>query len=224
MVAPDLFGFGDSSDPPGDRHAPGQAAGVSNLLDGLGIARAHVVGFDFGGPVALMLYDAAPQRFLSLTLVATNALADTPIPVPLRLARIPVLGDALFGALCSWPGIASLWLAAVRDRAAFSWPAFIRRIPSRRSRQWTRRIFLDSLRNLSTRYAPVAATLPRITCPCTVLWGDGDPFFAVAVGERTAAHIPAARFRLLAHCGHFIPEERPQAVAAAVLEHARSVR
>jgi pimeloyl-ACP methyl ester carboxylesterase len=221
VVAPDLLGFGDSSDPPGDFHAAGQADGLARLLDALGISRAHVVGFDFGGPVALMLYRLAPQRFLSLTLAATNVFTDTPIPAPLRLAAVPVLGDALFHALCSWPGTATLWLAAVRDKTALSWPEFVREIPSRRSRRSTRRIFLDSLRNLSTRYGMIEATLPNIACSCTVLWGDGDPFFPVSVGQRTAAQIPGARFRLLPYCGHFIPEERPDSVAAAVLEHAR---
>ena len=222
VVAPDLFGFGDSSDPPGDFHAAGQADGLVRLLDGLAIAKAHVVGFDFGGPVALMLYDAAPHRFLSLTLAATNAFTDTPIPAPLWLARVPILGDALFHALCSWPGTASLWFGAVGDKTALSWRAFVGGIPSRRSRRWTRRIFLDSLRNLSTRYAVVEATLANVACPCTVLWGDRDPFFRITVGERTAAQIPGARLRVLPGCGHFIPEERPEAVAAAVLEHARS--
>lgn len=221
VVAPDLFGFGDSSDPPGDFHAPGQADGLVRLLDGLGIPRAHVVGFDFGGPVALTLYAAAPQRFLSLTLAATNTLTDTPIPAPLGLAQVPVLGDALFLGLCSWPGTASLWFSAVRDKRALSWPAFLAAIPSRRSRRWTRRIFLDSLRNLSTRYAAIEATLPKVACSCTVLWGDRDPFFPISVGERTATRIPGATFRVLPHCGHFIPEERPEAVAAAVHEHVR---
>jgi pimeloyl-ACP methyl ester carboxylesterase len=224
VVAPDLFGFGDSSDPPGDFHAPGQADGLVRLLDHLGIARAHVVGFDFGGPVALMLYDGAPHRFLSLTLVATNAFTDTPIPPPLRLAGVPVLGDALFHALCSWPGTCGLWFGAVRDKTTLPWRQFVRGIPSRRSRRWTRRIFLDSLRNLFTRYAAVEATLPKIACSCTVLWGDGDPFFPVAVGERTTARIPGATLRVLPNCGHFVPEERPEAIAAAVLEHVRSTQ
>jgi pimeloyl-ACP methyl ester carboxylesterase len=221
VVTPDLLGFGDSSDPPGDFHAAGQADALVRLLDGLGIPRAHVVGFDFGGPVALTLYADAPERFLSLTLAATNAFTDTPIPAPLGLARMPVVGDALLHAFCSWPGIASLWLGAVRDRRALSWSAFVRAIPSRRSRQWTRRIFLDSLRNLSTRYPAIEATLPKVACSCTVLWGDGDPFFPITVGERTATRIPGATFRVLPHCGHFIPEERPAAVVAAVQEHVR---
>lgn len=224
VIVPDLFGFGDSSDPPGDSHANGQAHGLVHLLDRLGIETAHVVGFDFGGPVALMLYGAAPGRFLSLTLVATNALTDTPLPRPLALARVPVVGTVVFHALCSWPGLASLWFSAVGDKTACSWSSFVAGIPSRRSRRWTRRIFLDSLQNLSVRYAAVEAMLPAIACPTTVLWGDRDPFFPITVGARTASRIPAATFEVLPRCGHFIPEERPAAVAAAVLKHVESIQ
>lgn len=72
VAVPDLLGFGDSTDPPGDCHAPGQAMALTDVMDRLGIDRAHVVGFDFGGPIALTLYKDAPNRFASLTLVATN--------------------------------------------------------------------------------------------------------------------------------------------------------
>jgi haloalkane dehalogenase len=218
---PDLLGFGDSSDPLGDFHAPGQAAALLELLDRLAIGAAHVVGFDFGGPIALTLYEAAPHRFLSLTLLATNAFPDTPIPPPLNLARVPIVGEVLFFGLCSWPGLASLWLTAAGDKKALPLRRFLRKIPSRRSRRWVRRVFLDSLRNLGARYAPVENVLSTINCPAIVLWGDADPFFPLTVGQRTARAIHGSRFETLAGCGHFIPEERPANVVNAVLTHTR---
>lgn len=217
VAVPDLLGFGESADPYGDFHAPGQATALREVMDRLGIDRAHVVGFDFGGPIALTLYKDAPGRFVSLTLVATNAWTDTPLPPPLNLARVPLAGELLFFLLCSWPGLASLWVPAVGDKQALPFRAFVDRIPPARSRRWVRRVFLDSLRNLRARYATVEHALGTVTCPAAVVWGDRDPFFAEAVGRRTAAAVSGSRFILLPGCGHFVPEERPAALADTVL-------
>lgn len=217
VAVPDLLGFGDSTDPPDDFHAPGQAVALIEVMDRLGIDRAHVVGFDFGGPIALTLYKEDPQRCLSLTLVATNAFTDTPIPPPLNLARVPIVGELVFFMLCSWAGLASLWVPAVGDKKALPLRAFLERIPPARSRRWVRRVFLDSLRHLRERYAVVEQVLSLVHCPAAVVWGDGDPFFPQAVGRRTAAAIRGGRFILLTGCGHFVPEERPAALADIVL-------
>lgn len=215
-VVPDLLGFGDSPDPPDDFHAPAQAHAVARLMREIGTDGYHLVGFDFGGPTAVALVAQHPACVRSLTLISTNAFPDTPIPAPLGLARVPVLGEALFHAMCSWPGLASMWMGAVGDKRAFSWRRFLAELPHRRGRRWTRRVFLDSLRHLESRYAPIAAALPGITCPTVVVWGDHDPFFPLAVGQRTAAAIPGARLEVLDGCGHFAPGERPSAVAALV--------
>ncbi len=220
VIVPDLLGFGESPDPSGDLHAPGQAAAVAELLDAMGVRQAHLVGFDFGGPISVVFCGEYPARPLSLTLIATNVFTDTPIPGPLNLARVPVLGAALFAVMCSWPGLAAMWLGGVRDRSALPWRRFVADLPSRRGRRATSRIFLDSLRHLTARYARIEATLPTIACPSAVVWGDSDPFFPASVGTRTAAAIPGATFDLLRGCGHFIPGERPDAVAAVIWKQA----
>jgi pimeloyl-ACP methyl ester carboxylesterase len=216
LLVPDLLGFGESGDPPGDFHAPGQAAALLEFLDRVEAPGVHLAGFDFGGPIALELYRRAPRRILSLTLIATNAFRDTPIPGVLRAARVPLAGEALFFLLCSWLGLAALWFGAASDRRAYPWREHRAGIPPRRGRHWTRRIFLESLRHLERRYAAAEATLATIGCPCAVVWGDRDPFFPIAVGERTAARIPAARLVVLPGCGHFVPHERGPELAAAL--------
>ncbi len=95
VIAPDLLGFGESSLPEGPFHAPEEAEMALALLDALRVERVHLVGFDFGGPTALVLAGRAPRRVASLTLLATNAFGDTPIPPPLRVAKVPLLGEAL---------------------------------------------------------------------------------------------------------------------------------
>lgn len=70
VVAPDLPGFGDAEKDVPDYSVRAHARYALQLLDELGIERAHVVGFSMGGGVGLNLYDIAPQRVASLTLLS----------------------------------------------------------------------------------------------------------------------------------------------------------
>lgn len=219
IVVPDLLGFGDSPDGTAAPHAVEQAKAVTATMDGLALDAAHLAGFDFGGPVAVAVWMLAPERVRSLTLIATNLLTDTAIPFPLRIARVPVLGELAFRLLFSRAGADVLWRMATVDRDAFPHRAF-REHAHGRDRATTRRIFLRSLRELRSLYAPIQEALPTITVPTTVVWAARDPFFPAAVGRRTASHIRDAAF-VVVECGHFVPNERPAQVATAIAETVR---
>lgn len=215
-VAPDLLGFGESADAPAGGHAADQATAVLELLDALSLDSVHLVGFDFGGPAAVLAAGRARERVRSLTLAATNLFPDTPVPVPLRVAAIPLLGELFFRVAFGGSGLSAMWLGAVGDRAAFPYARYRRalRFPNVRASTW--RIFLASLRDLPGHYAEVERTAKALRLPAAVLWGDRDPFFPVAVGERTATAL-GAEIRVLRGCGHFVPEERPDETAAEIL-------
>jgi pimeloyl-ACP methyl ester carboxylesterase len=68
VIALDLRGHG-KSDKPHDQKAysqPGQD--VIRLLDHLGIARAHIVGYSLGGAITAKLLTTNPDRFITATL------------------------------------------------------------------------------------------------------------------------------------------------------------
>lgn len=73
VVAPDLRGFGDSPVTPGLVTLRDYAEDVEELLDGLGVERAAVVGLSMGGLVAMDLATTHPQRWWALGLVTTTA-------------------------------------------------------------------------------------------------------------------------------------------------------
>ena len=221
VIVPDLLGFGESAEPPAGCHAQGQAEALAALIDALGLESVHVVGFDFGGPVALSLLRTQRRRVASLTLLATNAFSDTPIPAPLRIARVPVIGDAAFRLMMGKTGLSMLWFAAVRNKERFPRERYRQALQFPAGVRSTRSIFLNSLRNLDTLYRPIESSLSQISVPATVIWGDSDPFFPVSVGRRTAAAIPGARYLELANCGHFVPEEQPSLVASAIADGIR---
>lgn len=218
IVAPDLAGFGESSAAPAKFHAADHARLIVALIRTLGLRRVHLVGFDFGGPTAVMVCAQAADLIATLTLAATNVLTDTGIPLPLQLVRPPVVGDVFARLLFGRTGLSMMWFAAVARRDRFSLADYraILRFPQGITS--TRRLFQASLRDLPGLYGPVHAALSGIPVPCTVVWGDRDPFFPTAVGERTAAHIPGARFVQLKGCGHFLPAEDPGGFARVVEE------
>jgi len=215
-IVPDLLGFGQSPPFRGDGHAAEQAAAIVSTLDEQGLARVHVAGFDFGGPAAVMLYRIAAERVLSLTLSATNVFTDTPVPFPLRIARVPAIGSAAFRILCSKWGLSAMWAGATGDRSAFTHRAFAASRGGTTAIRSTAKIFHASLSDLPRYYAEIEATLPLIDVPVSVVWGDRDPFFPLEVARRTAAAIPNAALTILEGCGHFIPGERPHELASII--------
>jgi pimeloyl-ACP methyl ester carboxylesterase len=220
VLVPDLLGFGMSPSGSKDLHAFEQAEAVLKMLDYASIRAVHVVGFDFGGPVAVAMHALAPERITALTLLATNLLTDTTVPLPLQIARVPIAGELAFRLLFSGPGVAALWRQATYDRVAFPLDRF-RSTLDERGIATARRIFLRSLRRLQELYAPIEAELARISIPVTLMWADRDPFFPIDAGKRTADRFKAARWVLLNDCGHFLPHEKPAEVAEAILGGSR---
>jgi pimeloyl-ACP methyl ester carboxylesterase len=70
LIVPDLPGFGASTRDVPDYSVRAHARYVLQMLDALSVDRAHFVGFSMGGGVALELYDIAPERMASLTLLS----------------------------------------------------------------------------------------------------------------------------------------------------------
>lgn len=221
VLVPDLLGFG-GSDRPKDLatlHAAGQAQALNDALDVLGVDTITVVGHDLGGPVGLMLAELHPSRVTRLGLLATNAFTDTPIPFPLSLLSWPVIGSFLGPALFSRASLAMMLYAGTgRPRPRLERESHL---GDARQASAIRTLFEGSLRHLDELYAPVQKQLKRWSGPAFVAWGDRDPFFPVAQGRRTADAL-GAPLVLLPGAGHFLPEERPEEVAAeiATLLHA----
>lgn len=71
IIAPDLPGFGNSEINLPDYSFRAHAFYLRQLLDQLGIEKAHFVGYSMGGGPALNFYDIAPQRVKSVTMLSS---------------------------------------------------------------------------------------------------------------------------------------------------------
>jgi pimeloyl-ACP methyl ester carboxylesterase len=215
VVIPDLLGFGASDRPRELRqlHATAQAAAVEHLLDELGCGQATVAGHDFGGPVAVLLARSRPDLVWRLALFASNAFADTPVPFPLSTIKLPVVGRLAAAMLFSAPSLRLMLRTGVGQPCIrLNGTAGL---GDQDQQHAIRTIFAGSLRHLPELYAPVEAALDALRIPTHVGWGDRDPFFPVEQGRRTATALEAT-FELLPRAGHFLPQERPTEVAAAI--------
>lgn len=218
VIIPDLLGFGHSDLPKGDYYMEAQATALRELLDDLGIASLYLGGHDFGGPVALSLMRMFPElEIKGLVLSATNVFTDTHVPLPLRVAKIPILNTALFKAMVgNRVGLRMMYLAATKAKSEASWQRFgLHLTPT--GVDLTRRIFQRSLADLKANYHAVEDMLARIAVPTLILWGANDPFFSASVGERVQETIPRSALKVYEYTGHFVPEERPTRVAQDIL-------
>ena len=214
VIIPDLPGFGLSEPASDDWYMEGQAHRLRSLLDRLDVRELVLAGHDFGGPVALTLRRLYPElKIRGLILTATNLFTDTYVPPPLRIARVPLIGRLAFAAMAgNRLGLRLMYESATIQKKTATWAQFRRHL-SRSSMALTSRIFQRSLADLFDNYAPIERSLSKTNVPTLVLWGDRDPFFGVAVGERSRRAIPGSVLRVLPHTGHFVPEEQPSRVA-----------
>jgi pimeloyl-ACP methyl ester carboxylesterase/membrane protein DedA with SNARE-associated domain len=76
VYALDRPGYGDSSKYPPRFSAKANARFVLAAMDDLGIERAHIAGWSFGGAIGIWMGEIAPERVASLSLIAATAVQE----------------------------------------------------------------------------------------------------------------------------------------------------
>src|SRR6478735_9939011 len=113
VLAPDLFGHGESAKPLGDYSLGAHAASLRDLLDALELDAVCVVGHSLGGGIAMQLAYLFPERVERLVLVSSGGLGRELNPL-LRAATLP-------GSEFVLPFLASGWVHDVGDSALRMW-------------------------------------------------------------------------------------------------------
>ncbi len=216
-LAPDQRGYS-----PGARPRPRRAYRLEHLvadalavLDAAGVARAHVVGHDWGGGVAWALAWTHPDRVVSLTVLST------PHPAALTAATLrsaQLLRSAYMG-LFQLPGLPELLLRH-RLEAALTASG----LPPDTARHYQRRLREPGAARAALgwyRAVPLTRLRPRpVPVPTTYVWGRRDPFLGAAAARRTERHVTADYRFVPLDAGHWLPELASEAVAEAVVRRA----
>ncbi|HEX5901236.1 MAG TPA: alpha/beta fold hydrolase [Solirubrobacteraceae bacterium] len=224
VIAPDLPGFGDSDKPLAAAYDPRYfAAVVVDLLDALGIERAHLIGNSLGGRVALEVAMRHPDRVGRLALLAPSLAwkRQRGLAPLLRIVR-PELGLVQFTPRPVVETIVHRLIPAADDGwAAAGVDEFLRAFltPAGRAAFYAaaRHIYLDEPDG-SNGFWPRLRELPA---EALFIWGRRDRLVPIAFARHVAEALPAAR-HLELDCGHVPQVERPRQTHAAIRAFLRS--
>ena len=221
VVAPDLPGHGFTDTPPA--HAlslPGMARSVAALVTALDFEPAVIVGHSAGAAVAAAM--------------SLDGLARPRAIVSLNGALLPLRGgpgdlfifSALARMLVSLPIVP--WLISRRaadrsaverllrgtgstlDPAGIDLYAALMRHPSHVAAALGMMAAWD--------LHPLARALPRLAPPLTLVVGENDRTIPPSDALRVRAILPSARIVTLPGLGHLAHEEKPEEIAAIILE------
>ncbi|MCF6744767.1 alpha/beta hydrolase [Blastococcus sp. KM273128] len=177
--------------------------------------RAVVVGHDLGGGVAQILATTSTGRVAGLGVVNGVCYDGWPVPVVRALKAgwpaLPLLPPAVL-ANALRPALRTLFTH--QERAA----PFLDRFVGPWARPGGPRVLARHLRSLdSVSTQTVAPFLPRLAVPAEVVWGRQDHQMKPRYGQRLADDLPGARLTWVDDASHFVPADRPDVVAEAVL-------
>lgn len=180
------------------------------VLDGIGVERAHVVGFSMGGGVAQRIAIEHPDRVATLTLISTSPIGptihDLPGPAPQILATFCGTGSEP-----NWHDREAVIEHVVSgerpyagpDNFAESWVRAVARRAYDRTEDMaasmTNHFLLEDDAEGDRRLGRPAEV------PTLVLHGTADPLFPPAHGRALAASIPGSLLIELDGVGHQLP-------------------
>ena len=215
---------------------------VIALMDALGVNRAVLAGYDWGGRAACVTAALWPERCTGLVsvnsyLIQDIASAGRPLPPSIESGlwyqyyfqtergRAGLAANRRELTRTLWQRNSPTWRfdEATLDRhtSAFDNPDYVD-------------VVIHSYRHrlgLAAGYAPYEdvekrlAALPAITVPTITLDGDADGVVPATDGKSTAAKFTGGRqHRVVSNVGHNLPEEAPNEFADAVWELASARR
>jgi pimeloyl-ACP methyl ester carboxylesterase len=217
VIRPDLRGHGRSSRPDSGYHVSHHAHDIVAVLDDAGVRRATVVGFSFGGGVALELAEVHASRVGALGLVAP-VLPDRPFEPAfmdsLRDVARTTRADGLAAAM------AGPWLESPLFAHSFTRPG-VREATAAIVRDFPGAEFLATERDRIDRGWTVPERLGEIARPTRVLVGECEMAGFRGFADEIAAGVPSAEIEVVPDAGHLLPLEAPDAVAAMIVDLVR---
>jgi len=210
----DLLGYGQSEKADNQDVSLGvQNLLLSELLDHWGLARPDVVAHDFGGATALRAHLLNGRDYRSLTLIDPVALAPWGSPFVAHVRQ----NEAAFRGLPPYihEAIVAVYIRGAIQRAMLDEELAPYVAP------WLgetgQAAFYRQMAQMDRRYTDeVEPHYREVRCATQILWGAEDRWIPIERGEQLQRIIPRARLRAVAHAGHLVQEDAPEAIVAAL--------
>ena len=233
VLAPDLIGMGDSGKPDIPYRFADHARYLEAWFDALGLRDVVLVGYDWGGVLAMDWAARNPNRARGLVVFETFLR-------PMQWSEWPPRGEELFRALRT-PGVGekmvleenqflarSLKNGIARRLTEEELAAYYEPYDTPQARrpllQWTREIPVDGepadVFSVVTRYDAWLASSPRV--PKLLLAFESPPGLqqsptgARAMMEWARTHISGLELEQLGVAGHHAPEDLPEEIGGAI--------
>lgn len=219
VIVPDQRGFGRSDKPESveDYSMILLASDIPAMLDQLGVAKAHVVGHDFGAAVAWTVASFAPERVDRLVALSVGH------PLSFRSVGFEQLEKSWYMLLFQFEGIAEQWLTADEWANFRAWAhhpdadAVIAELEANRSLTPGLNWYRANIHPRTLVEPPLE--LPPVTVPSLGVWSTGD--FALTEAQMTgsSAFVKADwRYERIEGPGHWMQLEAPERVNQLLLE------
>jgi pimeloyl-ACP methyl ester carboxylesterase len=217
VIAPDLFGHGDSDKPSGDYSLSSHAATIRDLMEYLNIDSAPLVGHSLGGGIVMQMTYLFPERVDSLVLVSSGGLGPE-VSLLLKAATLP-------GSELVLPMLASDWFRRNTEGVLArlgKWGVPVEPGPSM-AETW--RSF-RSVADRSTREAFLASTRAVVgprgqtvsakqhfekfeSIPSLLIWGGKDRMIPAKHADNIRREVPNSRVEIFPDAGHFPQLDEP---------------
>ena len=215
VLAPDLLGYGDSDKRMDvDLSIAAQARYMVAFMETIGVHQAAVAGHDIGGGVAQLIAVDEPQRVARLVLI--DSVVDNNWPIA-DIARLKEpMWDQIMVNIDLRNGLRKGLEAGIVTEG---------RVTGELVDEWTRpfqdlggrRAYLRAARALNNRdLTGRSKHIEEIETPTLILWGANDKFLEPAWAETLKHKIRDSTIEIIDPGGHFLPLDRPDAVAEAI--------
>lgn len=230
LIMPTMVGLGFSSKVPASQHtADNHIRWMNKALDRLNLGDLVYVGQDWGGAVGMGALSRSPDLLRGAVILNTGFNAPTEkmsLSSAHDLARMPIVGELMFEVVISIfdrlhetqgdpeslsPEVAALYGRPVLESGNAKAPlALMRMVPNSPDEPSS-----EELRKIE-RY------VAGLDIPVEIVWGMNDPILGRAL-PRMKQNFPNAPVTET-QAGHFLQEEVPTEIAAAILRVVEQVR
>ncbi|MGQ3675151.1 alpha/beta fold hydrolase [Xanthobacter sp. TB0139] len=208
VFAVDMLGHGFTDKPDRDYEIMDYVEHLRDLIDAIGVVKAHISGESLGGWVAARFAATYPERVDRLVLnTAGGMIADPKVMERLKTLSLAAVRSPDREAtrkrlefLMLDPTIVTEDLVEARF-ACFRRPGMVEAME---------RIMCLQEPDIRQRNMLTEEELGRITAETLVLWTTHDPTASVEVGQRLSHLVKGSKFVVMENCGHWPQYEDPE--------------
>jgi pimeloyl-ACP methyl ester carboxylesterase len=213
----DLMGFGFSEKPQDSIYSLDTYVNqLSKFLENFHLENPILVGHDIGGVIVALYTLRNPGKVRKLILLDAPLYSAAP-PFAVRLLRTHLIGGLFTG---DW-FLKRFLRGGVFKQELMTEALLNDYLKPYHDDPGARTALLKCVRELNLRPSlenEIQPNLGKIQVPTLIVWGDGDPYVPLDFAKKLKDDIPNSELYVVLRSGHYVQEERPEDLRAALKE------